>query len=225
MIERTTRKWFSLSSEYRVLCTLYIVPSSLFWGIVPLSLFFGVVGLYGLGLDDDRGVTSLQVLRLIGNDPRHIAGGQTENQFDWKYYIILKKSQNNMYVSEKSDSCISEHRIHLFVHYTSQCYATYHGGSCRQLLGEQPSAEQIESWSLDKQVSGATPPCWLIACQDDPTVPVENSIRFYQALTAYKVPSTMLLVPTGGHGWGFTHHFPMREVMEQSMMSFITSFQ
>ena len=69
-----------------------------------------------------------------------------------------------MYVSEKSDSCISEHRIHLFVHYTSQCYATYHRGSCRQLLGEQPSA--------------ATPPCWLIACQDDPAVPVENSIRF-----------------------------------------------
>lgn len=101
----------------------------------------------------------------------------------------------------------------------------YHGGSCRQLLGERPSADQIENWSLDKQVSGATPPCWLIACQDDPTVPVENSIRFYQALTAYKVPSTMLLVPTGGHGWGFTHHFPMREVMEQSMMSFITSLQ
>ena len=39
----------------------------------PLVLFLDVVGLYGLGLDDDRGVTSLQVLRLIGDDPRHIA--------------------------------------------------------------------------------------------------------------------------------------------------------
>ncbi|MEE1070536.1 MAG: alpha/beta hydrolase [Paludibacteraceae bacterium] len=99
----------------------------------------------------------------------------------------------------------------------------YHGGSCRQLLGEEPTAEQIENWSLDKQVTETTPPCWLIACQDDPTVPVENSIRFYQALTAKKVPATMLLVPTGGHGWGFTRHFPMREVMEQSMISFIAS--
>lgn len=97
----------------------------------------------------------------------------------------------------------------------------YHGGSCRQLLGEEPTAEQIENWSLDKQVTETTPPCWLVACQDDPTVPVENSIRFYQALTAKKVPATMLLVPTGGHGWGFTNHFPMREVMEQSMISFI----
>jgi acetyl esterase/lipase len=97
----------------------------------------------------------------------------------------------------------------------------YHGGSCRQLLGEEPTAEQIENWSLDKQVTETTPPCWLVACQDDPTVPVENSIRFYQALTAKKVPATMLLVPTGGHGWGFTRHFPMREVMEQSMISFI----
>lgn len=99
----------------------------------------------------------------------------------------------------------------------------YHGGSCRQLLGEKPTAEQIENWSLDKQVTETTPPCWLVACQDDPTVPVENSIRFYQALTAKKVPATMLLVPTGGHGWGFTRYFPMREVMEQSMISFICS--
>lgn len=97
----------------------------------------------------------------------------------------------------------------------------YHGGSCRQLLGEEPTAEQIKNWSLDKQVTETTPPCWLVACQDDPTVPVENSIRFYQALTAKKVPATMLLVPTGGHGWGFTRHFPMRELMEQSMISFI----
>ena len=43
-----------------------------------LFLPHGVVGLHGLCLDDHRGITSLRVLRLIGDDPRHIAGGQSQ---------------------------------------------------------------------------------------------------------------------------------------------------
>ena len=39
-----------------------------------LFLPHGVVGLYGLCLADHRGITSLQVLLLVGDDPRHIAG-------------------------------------------------------------------------------------------------------------------------------------------------------
>ena len=35
-------------------------------------LFGGFVGLYGLRLDDDRSVTFLEVLRLIGDDPRDV---------------------------------------------------------------------------------------------------------------------------------------------------------
>ena len=37
-----------------------------------LFLPHSVVGLYGLCLDDHRGIPSLQVLLLIGDDPRHI---------------------------------------------------------------------------------------------------------------------------------------------------------
>lgn len=99
----------------------------------------------------------------------------------------------------------------------------YHGGSCRQLLGEHPTTEQIEHWSLNKQVTAITPPCWLVACQDDPAVPVQNSILFYEALTAHKVQASMLLLPEGGHGWGFTRSFPQRELMEQAMISFLES--
>ena len=41
-------------------------------------LFGGLVSLYGLGLDDDRSVTFLEVLRLIGDDPRDVTGDHRE---------------------------------------------------------------------------------------------------------------------------------------------------
>jgi dipeptidyl aminopeptidase/acylaminoacyl peptidase len=37
---------------------------------------------------------------------------------------------------------------------------------------------------------------------DDKTVPVENSLMFYQALKDHRVPSEMHLFPKGGHGFG-----------------------
>ena len=37
---------------------------------------------------------------------------------------------------------------------------------------------------------------------DDKTVPVENSIRYYQACIKNKVSAEMHLYPGGGHGFG-----------------------
>jgi len=44
-----------------------------------------------------------------------------------------------------------------------------------------------------------TPPTFLIQTEDDP-VHVENSLGYYRALTAAKVPAEMHLFSTGGHG-------------------------
>lgn len=96
-----------------------------------------------------------------------------------------------------------------------------HAGSCKQLLGAQPTEEQRTLWSTEKQVTAETPPCLLVACQDDPTVQIENSIRFYQALTAANVPASLVFVPVGRHGWGFSRHFPQRELIEQAILSFL----
>lgn len=98
-----------------------------------------------------------------------------------------------------------------------------HHGSCRQLLGENPTDEQRYYWSCDKQVTSDTPPCLIVGCQDDPTVQIANSIRFYEALTAHKVPSSLLVVPHGKHGWGFSRQFPDRERIDQAILSFITA--
>ena len=96
-----------------------------------------------------------------------------------------------------------------------------HKGSCRLLLGEQASDTKRDMWSADKCVSNDTPPCFIVACQDDKTVPVENSIRMYQALTAHHVYTEMILLPTGGHGWGFARQFPQRKVFENALMQFL----
>mgnify|MGYP004587242141 FL=1 len=96
-----------------------------------------------------------------------------------------------------------------------------HKGSCRLLLGEQSSDTKRDMWSADKCVSDDTPPCFIVACQDDKTVPVENSIRMYQALTAHHVYTEMILLPTGGHGWGFARQFPQRKVFENALMQFL----
>ncbi len=82
-----------------------------------------------------------------------------------------------------------------------------HAGSRRALLGTTPSPELLQLMSLEKQVTAATPPTLLIHTQEDATVPVENSILFYQALTRAKVPAEMYLFEHGSHGMGLKPDF------------------
>lgn len=77
-----------------------------------------------------------------------------------------------------------------------------HAGSRRALLGANPSTNLLELASLEKQVTKATPPTLLIHTQEDKTVPVENSLLFYQALTRAGVPAELYALEKGGHGMG-----------------------
>lgn len=76
-----------------------------------------------------------------------------------------------------------------------------HTGSRVSLLGKAPTRKLLELLSVEKQVTARTPPTLLFHAQDDRTVPVENSILFYQALTRAKVPADMHLFQHGGHGF------------------------
>ena len=96
-----------------------------------------------------------------------------------------------------------------------------HKGSCKQLLGENPSQQLRDAWSAEKCVNENTPPCFIVHCQDDPTVMVENAIRMYQALTLHHVKAEMLLLPTGAHGWGFSKQIAQKEIFEAAMNQFI----
>lgn len=76
-----------------------------------------------------------------------------------------------------------------------------HSGSQKALLGENPSAELLEYYSNELQVTKDTPPTILIHSQDDTAVPVENSLVFYQALCEYKVKAELHIYPYGQHGF------------------------
>jgi len=77
-----------------------------------------------------------------------------------------------------------------------------HKGSRNNLVGVNASAEQIKLYSNELQVTAKTPPSFLVHAGDDGAVPVENSIRYYQACIKFKVPVEMHLYPKGGHGFG-----------------------
>ncbi|MGQ1783729.1 MULTISPECIES: alpha/beta hydrolase [unclassified Saccharicrinis] len=77
-----------------------------------------------------------------------------------------------------------------------------HYGSRKHLLGENPSDELVTEFSSELQVCEKTPPTFILHSGDDKAVPVENSIRMYQALVKHKVSATMHIYPTGGHGYG-----------------------
>ncbi|HYC70674.1 MAG TPA: alpha/beta hydrolase [Opitutaceae bacterium] len=77
-----------------------------------------------------------------------------------------------------------------------------HAGSRRALLGPAPSAENLRLMSLETQVTKETPPALLIHTQEDQSVPVENSVLFYQALTRARVPAEFYAFEKGGHGMG-----------------------
>ncbi|MDB4875048.1 MAG: alpha/beta hydrolase [Gemmatimonadetes bacterium] len=77
-----------------------------------------------------------------------------------------------------------------------------HRGSRRNLLGDQPSLERVRAMSNETQVTAASPATFIVATTDDATVPVENSVMFYQALVAAKVPTELHIFETGRHGFG-----------------------
>lgn len=80
--------------------------------------------------------------------------------------------------------------------------STGHRGSRDNLLGTHPSAAAIEEFSNQLQVTDQTPPTFIVHAEDDKTVPVVNSIHFYEALVSHHVPAELHIVPRGGHGFG-----------------------
>lgn len=77
-----------------------------------------------------------------------------------------------------------------------------HAGSRTALLGSSPTPELLALLSLEKQVTAATPPTLLIHTQADQSVPIENSVRFFQALTRAHVSAEFYAFEQGEHGMG-----------------------
>ena len=77
-----------------------------------------------------------------------------------------------------------------------------HMGSRDNLIGKNPTAEKIKEYSNELQVTGKTPPSFLVHASDDDAVKPQNSIAFYLALIKNHVDAEMHLYESGGHGFG-----------------------
>lgn len=80
-----------------------------------------------------------------------------------------------------------------------------HKGSRVNLLGENASEEKIKEYSMQNRVSEKTPPTILFHAQNDPAVPVINSILYYEAMIKNKVNGAMFIFPEGEHNIGISN--------------------
>lgn len=83
-----------------------------------------------------------------------------------------------------------------------------HGGSQRNLLGDNPDPELLSQLSNEKQVTNRNPPTFIWHTSDDEVVAVENSIVFYSALHKAGVPAELHVYETGRHGLGLAKGSP-----------------
>ncbi|MCX6552838.1 MAG: alpha/beta hydrolase [Acidobacteria bacterium] len=77
-----------------------------------------------------------------------------------------------------------------------------HEGSRRNLIGEQPAPGLLDGLSLETRVTKDTPPVFLVHTDEDTSVPLENSLLFFQALRRAGVPAELHLYEKGRHGFG-----------------------
>ncbi len=83
-----------------------------------------------------------------------------------------------------------------------------HRGSRNNLLGPDASEDLVQQYSNELQVSGKTPPTFLLHAADDKVVSIENTLSYYQALLAHSIPARLVAFETGGHGPNAFHNNP-----------------
>lgn len=74
-----------------------------------------------------------------------------------------------------------------------------HAGSRTRLLGPNPPEQLVRAYSVERQVTPATPPAFVVHASDDKAVDVRNSLLFVKALVEHRVSASLHLFPRGGH--------------------------
>lgn len=81
-------------------------------------------------------------------------------------------------------------------------------GTRKHLVGE--SEDLAQAYSLPSHVTGDTPRTLLALSADDRTVLYNGAVHYFEALQAAGVESQLMVLPFGGHGWGFIEEEPAR---------------
>jgi acetyl esterase/lipase len=80
-----------------------------------------------------------------------------------------------------------------------------HQGSKQNLIGQNAGSGQVNLYSNEKQVDANTPLTFLVHAGDDTVVPVQNSLRMYEAIIKAGAKAEMQLYQAGGHGFGLNN--------------------
>jgi acetyl esterase/lipase/ketosteroid isomerase-like protein len=84
-----------------------------------------------------------------------------------------------------------------------------HSGSRRNLLGDPADPALVAQLSSEQRVTARTPPTFLFHTADDQTVPVANSLLFFEALQRAGVAGELHVFPHGKHGVGLAPADPV----------------
>ena len=83
-----------------------------------------------------------------------------------------------------------------------------HRGSGSNLLGKDPTDEQLKSLSNELNVTADTPPLFLFHTSEDSGVPAENSVSLYLSCRKAGVPAELHVYQQGPHGVGLANEHP-----------------
>lgn len=73
--------------------------------------------------------------------------------------------------------------------------------SRKNLLGKNITLQDKVDFSPELNIGSLTPPTFLIHAEDDSTSMVANSLVYYRALVAKKIPGQLIIYQKGGHGF------------------------
>ena len=72
----------------------------------------------------------------------------------------------------------------------------------REIIGENPTQEAEDAWSLDTYAASDAPPTIIFSSADDRITPPAHGISLFQALRAKGAQAELHIFGDGGHGWG-----------------------
>lgn len=83
-----------------------------------------------------------------------------------------------------------------------------HDGSWQNFLGEGVDLATRANFSIEKNITEKTPPCFIWHTADDSAVPVANSLFLTQALNEAGVSVELHVFPEGPHGISILEEYP-----------------
>lgn len=98
-----------------------------------------------------------------------------------------------------------------------------HMGTYNNLLGADRSEELSRAWCPLYVAGEDAPATLMILSDDDKTVPSQNSTFFYNKLKELGKEASIIIYPTGGHGWGFRDSLPYKAQWQESLLQWLQS--